>query len=645
MKKYLLSLFSVFYILTIQAQEKLVPLQVNPVIAKQHSASIKQQKKSADETPILNLPFFEDFSKGQGYPNSEIWSDDKAYVNNGFGIFPPNWGVATFDALDSAGKIYANATYTSFEADHLTSHSIRLDSVFQPIKKAIQKSDSLYFSFFYQPQGRGNMPQQGDSLILEFFSPLTGLWNQVWSSEGMPLDTFKLYNKTWFKQVSFPITDSAAYYSKDFKFRFINFASIANQILPSWQSSMDQWNVDYIYLNVGRSKSDTIYRDLSFVDVDRSFLKNYTVMPYYHYSNDPTNEMRDSLHNTIINLDTTSHTTTYRFLILDKDGNEVDQYYGGSYSLTPYYQDGYVAYQPFAKPRISRILPIDPFAVIDSTFFTIRHILIGDYTVNDRLYDTLDIKQEFSNYFAYDDGIPEAGYGLSPAGAQGALKFTLNVKDTLRGVRIYFNHTKTEGNSAYFYLNVWDDNNGLPGDYLNPDTLVKAEFGDTPNDFQTFIFDEGIAVRNTFFIGWEQTTNDNLNIGFDRTIDNGSKLYYNTNGQWLPSDFKGSLMIRPIVGDPIAPRKSKPTKSSTYLSLSPNPLTINNLNISVPSELSKYASNDLLVELFNLTGQKVLEMPYRPTVSLNGVSMGVYMLRVVSKDGHAQASSKLIISK
>ncbi len=645
MKKYILTLFTVLGIATLWAQEKLVPLQVNSVIAKHHSAKLMQLKQTTDETPLLTLPFFEDFSKAQGYPDTKLWSDDKVFVNNGFGVFPPNWGVATFDALDSSGKIYPNATYTPFEADHLTSNTIRLDSVFQPIRKAIQKSDSIYFSFFFQPQGRGNLPQLGDSLILEFFSPLTGLWNQVWSSQGMPLDTFKLYNKTWFKQVSIPITDSAAYYSKDFKFRFINFASIANQIMPSWQSSMDQWNVDYIYLNTDRTMGDTIYRDLSFVDVDRSILKNYTVMPYYQYSNDPTNEMRDSLNNTIINLDTTSHPTTYRYLVLDKDGNEVDSYFGGSYGITPFYQNGYLAYQPFAKPRISRILPIDPFAVIDSTTFTIRHILIGDYTVNDRLYDTLDIVQEFSNYFAYDDGIPEAGYGLSPAGAQGALKFSLNAKDTLRGVKIYFNHTKTEGNSVYFYLNVWDDNNGIPGNYLNPDTLMKAEFSDATNDFQTFIFDEGVPVRNTFFVGWEQTTNDNLNIGFDKTIDNGSKLYYNTNGQWLQSDFKGSLMIRPIVGDPIGPRKTNHKKSPAYLSLSPNPLTSNNLNIIVPTELSKYSTDDLTFELFNLTGQKVLELPYKPTLTLTGVSMGVYLVRVVSNDGKALASSKLIISK
>lgn len=645
MKKYILTLFAVFSLLALRAQEKLVPLQTNPVIEKAHSANLKHFKQTTEEPVVLSLPFFDDFSKAQGYPDTKLWSDDKVYVNNGFGVFPPNWGVATFDALDSSGKIYPNATYTPFEADHLTSNQIRLDSVFQPIKKAIQRSDSLYFSFFFQPQGRGNYPQPGDSLILEFFSPETGLWNQVWSSEGMPLDTFKLYNHSWFKQVMIPITDSAAYYSKDFKFRFINFASIANQIMPSWQSSMDQWNVDYIYLNTGRTLNDTIYRDLSFVDVDRSFLKNYTVMPYYQYSNDPTNEMRDTLHNTIINLDTTYHTTTYGYKIFDKNGTQVDSYSAGNAGIYPYYEGGYFAQQAFAKPRISRILPIDPFGIIDSTFFTIRHILVGDYTVNDRLYDTLDIVQEFSNFYAYDDGIPEAGYGLTPAGAQGALKFSVNTKDTLRGVKIYFNHTKTEGNSVYFYLNVWDDNNGIPGNYLNPDTLVKAEFGDSPNDFQTFIFDEGVAVRNTFYVGWEQTTNDNLNIGFDETLDNGSKLYYNTNGQWLQSDFKGSLMIRPIVGDPIGPSKVKPKKLPTYLSLTPNPLKDNNLNIIVPSELNAYPPSELTFQLFNLTGQKILELPYKASINLNGISMGVYMVRVASKDGKAMASSKLIISK
>ncbi len=645
MKKYILTFIVFFVLASLHAQEILSSLQYNPVIVKQFEARSGNMKKTVQLAENIQLPFFEDFTGQAGYPDIQLWSDDKIYVNQGFAVFPPNYGVATFDALDSSGKIYAHATYTPFEADHLTSNPIRLDSLFQPLPKPLRKSDSLYFSFYYQPQGMGNQPQPGDSLILEFFSPATGLWNQVWSSEGMPLDTFRLHNNTWFKQVILPISDSATYYAKDFKFRFTNFASIANQILPGWQSNMDQWNVDYIYLNTGRSAGDTVYRDISFVDVSRSFLKNYTVMPYYQYSNDPTNEMRDTCYNLISNLDTVAHPSKYEYIILDENGVQVDLYYAGNYSIMPFIESGYVDYQPFSKPKIKSILPIDPFGVKDSTIFTIRHIVTGDFTGNDRLFDTLDIKQEFSNYLAYDDGIPEAGYGLTPAGSQGAVKFTINSKDTLRGVKIYFNPTKSNANAKLFYLNVWEDNNGIPGGYLNDDTLVVADFDKSPHDFQTFVFRDPVVVRNSFFIGWEQTTNDNLNIGFDKSINNGSKIFYNTNGQWAQSMFDGSLMIRPILGKPIAPVKDKPKKMSAELVLSPNPLNGNELSILIPGALRGYTPGELHVQVYNHTGQLVLDIPYEARLQLSGLSTGIYILRVFAIDGSTSASSKLIISR
>ncbi len=84
---------------------------------------------------------------------------------------------------------------------------------------------------------------------------------------------------TYSRQVMIPILDSINYFRKDFQFRFINFASLASDNNSSWRSNCDEWNVDYVYLNTGRSYKDTVYRQVSFVERAPSMLKNYESMP------------------------------------------------------------------------------------------------------------------------------------------------------------------------------------------------------------------------------------------------------------------------------------------------------------------------------------------------------------------------------
>ncbi len=55
----------------------------------------------------------------------------------------------------------------------------------------------------------------------------------------------------------------------------------------------------------------------------------------------------------------------------------------------------------------------------DSAIFSIRSFLVtdeDDYKWN----DTITRYQVFNNYYAYDDGTAEAGYGLSGEGTAGA---------------------------------------------------------------------------------------------------------------------------------------------------------------------------------------------------------------------------------
>src|SRR5690606_37405864 len=99
---------------------------------------------------MISLPFFDDFSQQYYYPDADKWEDNYVYINSNYAVNPISYGVATFDGLDSTGYPYNFNNPTSHGvADYLTSKPIDLSSV----------TDSVYLSFFFQPQGNGNRPE------------------------------------------------------------------------------------------------------------------------------------------------------------------------------------------------------------------------------------------------------------------------------------------------------------------------------------------------------------------------------------------------------------------------------------------------------------------------------------------------------
>ena len=153
-----------------RAQEVLTGLQFNEAI-RYHLEEENQadaDKKSVATTGALELPFFDDFSHYTLYPDQTLWDGKSAFVNKDFPLYPTNSGAATLDAIDEKGAVYRDATWIPFLADELKSRPIRLDSVFSPVIRKLTPADSVYLSFFYQPQGVGDEPEIGDSLILEF---------------------------------------------------------------------------------------------------------------------------------------------------------------------------------------------------------------------------------------------------------------------------------------------------------------------------------------------------------------------------------------------------------------------------------------------------------------------------------------------
>ncbi|MFZ4705063.1 MAG: T9SS type A sorting domain-containing protein [Bacteroidales bacterium] len=644
--------------LSSHAQEYLSGLEYNAAILQlRRDAALNPSQKHFTTTGSIELPFLDDFSGSLYYPSPQLWQDSSAFVNLDFGVEAPSTGVATLDAIDKFGAIYPEALSSAFLADYLTSRPIRLDSMLN-LNRPITRKDSVYLSFYYQPQGNGTAPAKNDSLILQFHSPtemdtidtlIYPVWRNVWYSTGMSLDTFRVKNNNKaFKQVLIPITDSALYYHNGFQFRFLNYASLANNILPSWQSNGDQWNIDYVFLNTGRSLKDTALNDVAFAGRAPSLLKNYEAMPYSQYRANYVNEMKQSLKMYIANQNNeSSHISSYKYVVTKDFGTPVYTYNGGEFYILPFATDGYSDHPPYALPPVDWVYPIgDQQKVVFKTV----HFLTTDPGLRLPSNDTLRYSQVFSNYYAYDDGTAEAGYGLTPAGSKLAYEFKLNHNDSLRGVHMYVNQSRTGGNLQYFTLTIWKDSYGKPGQIVFAKKSVKAYFTDSLNKYQTISLDTVLFIDEQhfpgrkFYIGWQQTTDDNLNIGFDKYNDASQHLWYNTYGTWTQSTFKGALMIRPIVGlaNPVGISQPEDTRSS--FEIYPNPAS-DKVNFSIPESCMTDEKNGYLrIIICDMAGITACNKPYSKQIDISSLSQGVYLVCLVNDHTHEQKFKKLLVT-
>jgi hypothetical protein len=697
------------------AQEEVVGLYSNPVI-KHELKMMEANGQLTSRTELffprpIHLPVFDDFHTDHIFPDTAWFSDINAFINDDFPYRSVNIGAATMDAIDASGNLYPDASMFPFVADHLTSRPVRLDSLFLPGEtRAITLADSIYFSFFYQPQGRGNPPESFDSLVLQFghyagdsvfaymdsitvavssylsnpndtifpfdtlyapsqcnpgvyminydtlvwddmvtvpcdsvFEPLIQ-WEHVWSTEGMRIDTFyKKYN-TYSRQVMIPVIDSLKYYNKYFYFRFFNYASLANSMNPSWMSNCDQWNIDYIYLNIDRTAADTFYRVITFAERAPSFLTDFTAMPLRQYRNDPTNQLKDSLKLFITNLSADTFNVFYKYLIDEQGGSYSHTYNGGFANLYPFYLSGYqscASVPQHACPPRDFLFPLSSLA--DSASYNVRHV-IHDQS-NPDLGDTIHFIQKFYNYYAYDDGTPELGYGLSLAGGKAAYRFILNIADTLKGIGMFFNRVQNDANDQFFTLKVWDNNNGKPGNVIWQQESLKPKFSDELYRMQIYEVNPPLPLIGTFFVGFEQTTADLLNVGFDTHNDASEHTFYNTSGSWVQSLKAGSMLMRPILATFYDPFLIEEYLPDYTWNIYPNPISGKLLHIqnSIVSE-ADLSSSHTTISIYDMPGRKVLSMPYSNTVSIDKLPQGMYLLHIMNEDHSINYIHKLLVN-
>lgn len=653
-KTFIIALILSIISLIIYGQEVLRPLEYNPA---KWGTYIKNQTSEEPPTPLL-LPFWEDFSYPGPYPDTKLWADSFAFVNPTYAVHPKTIGSATFDALNQYGEIYPEAADNMFQfsADFLTSRPIRLDSVFEPAPMALTPADSIYLSFYFQPQGRGSSPRERDSLVVEFLHTpgyftedpdnpgeeiwVDDLWESVWRAEGQTLQEFYLENdSTWFKRVFIKINNEV-YFRPDFQFRFRNYASYPLMKTPTnYAGNISIWNVDYINLNYGRSVADTFYYDIAFAAPAQSLLRKFRAMPWSHYIANPQGHLRNRFDVKITNLDNITYNYIYRYFIEDETGTVIRNYSGGTWNIAPFYQQGYQTYEYHANPLIVSSPNPLPLTPAPSREFTIYHV-IREGTVGDDFprNDTIRFHQVFDNYFAYDDGIPESGYGLVGNNARGAVRFVLSHTDSLKAVQFFFNTTLNDQNHQPFHLKVWK--NLDPAEILYESEVLTVETEPGIAQFVTYPLDPPILVSDTIYVGWKQVGNYFINMGFDATGNAGNEIFYNAQGQWLPSIFEGALMIRPLVGQSTLTGIDTP-ELRAGLSLYPNPVRGNFLNIDYnPDDTS---GKEIMI--FDAGGRVVYKEGFHRNINVASFNNGMYLLRIINADGSYINSGKFIIAR
>ena len=578
------------------SQEVLTTLINNPILM-QNKVAIKQHKSA------LALPFIDDFSYSSTQPDNTLWSFSSVFLNRTYPINPPTIGVATFDGLNANGLAYAiDISIPQGEADTLLSQEIDLSNV-----------DTAFFLFYYQPQGLGDNPQTEDSLILEF-KDVNNNWHVQWKKQGGYSHEFK---KRAF------IINTSNYLINNFQFRFRNKATLSG--------NFDHWHIDYVKVDQFNNSSDTTsLEDVSFVYNSPSFLSRYNEMPWTHFLNNELSEMLDTVDVLIRNNDA-SISVEYQYNVYS-NGSQIAHYpsLGVWRNESIFDYDSIIGNFSFSNPPISVSSSVFNSIIPDSASFTIEHIIetgANDYKLNDTLYRI----QNFFSHFSYDDGIAESAYGINVNGAKLAYQFKLNRPDTLRAIQMYFPQMLDSVNHIPFKLTIWDNINGS-GSIIYQQTVqpVHTENG----DFHTYHLDSLFQLVGTFYIGWEQTTNDLLNIGLDKNLHANQYMYYNVGAGWTNSQFPGSWMIRPVVS-----QKTLPTSINEAIpsfSIYPNP---------AHSQLYiKTNDNSNRLTMYNMQGVIVKQVQLQNTltsISIADLSPALYIIKVETKKGSSH--QKLLI--
>ncbi|NQX90594.1 MAG: T9SS type A sorting domain-containing protein [Flavobacteriales bacterium] len=615
------------------AQESERPLLYS--VEQMQRADMERQwpERAARGGGSLSIPFFDDFSTFSLPTNDpdipqalQRWEDNFARINATIPLSPPTYGVATLDGLDADGFPYQFVENSYGEADVLTSLPINL--------QGLTIDNNVYLHFRYQGGGRGNSPEDQDSLVVDFLAPGGGddAWFRQWSVEGAETEGFI--------SVFIPIEDPL-FLTDGFKFRFRNYATLAG--------NLDHWNLDFVFLdsNIDPSNFDVV--EVAFVEPVNGLLNEFTAMPWSHFTPNPASFMEDQVASISRNLSASQADNIQSGFKVESVETGAIQDFENDFQT--------VIVNPFEVFEVPYFVNDDPnnfvydtsvndtCALFNVTFYQDEVGLFSDDKVGVLDNDSIQFTQVFQNYYAYDDGSAESAYSLqNQAGGRVAMRYNVAEPDTLLGLFIHFTPFQFDNSNETFLLRVWDNDGGVPGNELGENFSFKTPnyFTDGYDVFAYYEYDDPQLVNGSIFVGLVQNNAVEMNFGLDKnTNQNPSKLFFQLGlgASWQQSNIQGTVMIRPV----FAAGKSDVWNSVEELnaeavSIYPNPA---NNHVTVAFETPGIRE----LRVLNQTGQVVHAETLRDsktTISTQQLATGLYIIEILQLNGTVSRQKLLV---
>lgn len=604
--------FSLFLLLTVNtySQLRLMPIQ--------SSETQKQKKDARQESNLLTLPFWDDFSFTTGNtPLDSLWQNSNSvYVGDGIAKNPPSIGAASLDGVNAEGQGYTGGSVGATDA--LTSCPIDLSG--------LSIADDVYISFFYQYAGNGEQPEETDSIRLEVLSvtPDTTAWLPIW-----PTSTNQLQRTENFQQALIRL-DTASLFTDQFQFRIQAFGRPVG--------FFDVWNIDYVYVNKDRSPTDNNYPDRTLSTPVSSIFDGLYAIPARHFEN--------------------AQIANPSFVVTSVDNpGDSPQPYTFLYNLSnTIWLDGNSSKSSFSSgslgnglsiraPNSSQI-SIDNFTTslsfgdMDSAFISIETYIDtndnliggeGDYDIrfspiDFRWNDTTRSSFVIKDYYAYDDGTAEIAAGFSFSGNRLAIEYPFKptISDTLVAVDMYFPLGRTDPSGKRIGIRVWDEVNGEPGEVIGGEDINILR-DPVPNKFTRYVLNDPIILSDTFFLGYRQGVEGELGVGYDLSNNSNNKVFFNIADTWQQTsstEFVGSFMIRPVFGNlPSDTLVTSLNDELAQVALYPNP-TQGTFTISGDFDQ---------VEVYNMMGKLLLQERKKKEnqpFDISTAPAGIYIVRI-----------------
>ena len=556
---------------------------------------------SSHSLDTILIPFWDDFSGNDSIENN-IWSVyESLSVKDYYNINAPSLNVIEFDGLNKDGIPY-NYENGYGVSDILESDKINLNN--------FNLQDSLYLSFYWNYNINGELPDNEDSLKVEFLDK-NNVWKTVWVKNGGNENHSDLFS---FESILI----SPDYLHQNFMFKLYNKGNT--------EGPFDSWLVDYFYLDKNRSKYDSLSLDRTISYKGFKVLNNHISVPFNHLSY--ADSYADSIVFSINNLDNQIQPINYSFEAYIKEF-DLSFIYSQNKELSP------ILGGNESRNIINNPIKLSDFKLgkdsieVDFSFY----IESGDSTYLNKnliLNDTTNFQIKFSDFYSYDDGKAEYAAGLNQKNSELVLEHFTFTSDTLTHIQILFpetiENTYTQNIELVIYKKIDNESTKLRSQN------VGISYDN--NNFNTYKLDNPLIVEDTFYIGFKQFQSNFLSVGLDKNNNTSDKIFYKIDNQWEQNDIiKGSLMIRPIFknSDLVISGINEKTQPKSII-IFPNP---SNGIFYLSKKVEK-------LKVLDSRGSILLSDENTDEINLSKYYKGIYYLIIM--DEKNQITKKLIIN-